>query len=113
LVAHGDYFSIVDFRANIPATFRSLFGIFHCISNVLFIYSTISRAATNDDLWESWLENSDLRSRTGDYKFYLQFVVLDYFDEFHASYSFPPDRLQGVEWHEETEVFYFNDVVSY
>jgi len=38
--------------------------------------------------------------------FYLEFVLLYYFDEFHASYSFPPDKLRDVEWHDETEVFY-------
>jgi hypothetical protein len=33
-------------------------------------------------------------------------VVLYYFDEFHASYSFQPDWLHDVEWHDETGEFY-------
>jgi hypothetical protein len=71
----------------------------------------ISRGVPNDDLRNAGWKKSDLCSRRGVYKFYLEFVVLYYFDEFHASYSFPPDRLHDVEWHDETGVL-FNDAVG-
>jgi hypothetical protein len=42
LAAHGDYSSIAICQTNIPATYQSIFGIFHVTSTFLIISSTIS-----------------------------------------------------------------------
>jgi hypothetical protein len=51
LVAHGDYSSIANCRAKIPAIFRGIFGIFRGISKFVFIYSTISRGTLVGKHW--------------------------------------------------------------
>ena len=44
----GDLLSVANFRTEIPVTFKVVSGIFHFISNFMFIYPTISFRAFND-----------------------------------------------------------------
>ena len=41
--AHGDYSSIANWRIEIPAILRDMFGMFRGISKILCIYPTIYR----------------------------------------------------------------------
>lgn len=47
-VTHGDCFSIINFRAQIPTIFSWIFRNYCSTSKSVFIYSTISRGAPDD-----------------------------------------------------------------
>jgi hypothetical protein len=47
-LTHGDFFSTINFRTQIPAIFSEIFGNYCSTSTSMFNYSTISRETSED-----------------------------------------------------------------